>query len=80
MELKIYLANMSKYNKGILLGKWVDVLDSPDWPEELANIGVVDSEFFIADYETDIDGLKIPEGMSLDELDDIAGAINYTEY
>ena len=79
MELAIYLANLEKYNEGALVGKWVDVLDSPDWMEELESIRVGDNseyeEFCIATYETDL-ALEIPKCMSLAKLDGIAEAIN----
>ncbi|WP_196599055.1 antirestriction protein ArdA [Pectinatus frisingensis] len=83
MELKIYLTNLGKYNEGELVGKWIDVLEQPDWQEELKSIGVADNtgyeDFFITDYETDIKGLKISEYESLQHLDDIAEQINSIE-
>lgn len=83
MELKIYLTNLGKHNEGELVGNWVNVLSQPDWTKELADIGVADDtqyeEFFITDYETDIDGLKITEYMSLDELRELADNLSNIE-
>ena len=78
MELKIFLTNLSKYNEGHLVGKWVDVLNHKDWKDELAEIGVEDGteyeECFITDIDSDLDGIGevIGEYTSLSEVDEIA--------
>lgn len=78
--INIYLANLGKYNEGELVGKWVG-LPCEDLEKELRSIGVSDEpdkngiyyeEYFIADYETDIHGLKIGEYENLDKLNELA--------
>lgn len=67
--LRIYLINLGAYNRGKLIGKWIDLpMDEDELQKELQSIldeglkdGVVDEEYFITDYETDIKGLKIDE-------------------
>lgn len=80
MTLEIYLTNLGKYNEGVLKGKWVDCLSSPNWEEELEEIGVAEGsdyeEFFITDVNTDIDGIEIGEYESLDSIDKLADLIN----
>jgi len=69
MMLRIYLTNLGAYNRGKLIGKWLDLpMDEDELQKELQSIldeglkdGVVDEEYFITDYETDIKGLKIDE-------------------
>lgn len=60
--LKIYIANLGKYNEGELVGKWVE-LPCEDLDEVLKEIEVVDGtayeEYAIHDYESDIEGLNI---------------------
>ena len=73
--MKIYLTNLGKYNEGELLGEWVTL---PVTEEELEavfeRIGINEEyeEYFITDYETDIDGLKIGEYDNLEELNELA--------
>lgn len=76
--LKIYLTNLGKYNEGILQGEWLEL---PCTEEELEackeRIGINDEyeEWFITDYETDVNGLKVGEYDNLEELNDLAEAI-----
>ena len=80
--LRIYLTNLGKYNEGQLIGEWVEL---PCTDEELEavkeRIGISDEpdengtyyeEWFITDYETDIQGLKVGEYDYLDELNELA--------
>jgi Antirestriction protein len=76
--IRVYVANLAKYNAGILKGKWID-LPCDDLNDELDDIlGVdtegnrIDEEYAIHDYETDIEGLKISEYDSLTTLDELA--------
>lgn len=75
MTMKIYLTNLGKYNEGELLGEWVKL---PVTEEELEavfeRIGINEEyeEYFITDYETDVDGLKIGEYDNLEELNELA--------
>lgn len=76
--LRIYLTNLGKYNEGMLVGKWVDL---PVSEEELSkvfkHIGINDEyeEYFITDYESDIDGLKVGEYENIDDLNELAEAL-----
>lgn len=70
---KIYLTNLGKYNEGILMGEWVTL---PFTGEELETakktIGINKyyEEYFISDYETDIEGLNITEYEDLESLNE----------
>lgn len=80
--LKIYLTNLGKYNEGQLIGEWVDLPISDDNLEATKQrIGISDEpdangnyyeEWFITDYETDIQGVKVGEYDDLDELNEFA--------
>lgn len=73
--LKIFLTNLGKYNEGQLIGEWVNL---PCTNEELEavkeRIGISEQyeEWFITDYETDIQGVKVNEYDNLDGLNDFA--------
>ena len=86
MMIRIYLTNLGKYNEGILLGEWVDLPvshdelmkvfdrikichDKVDYSDKYGNPY---EEWFITDYETDVDGIKIGEYDSLDNLNKLA--------
>lgn len=87
--LKIYLTNLGKYNEGHLIGEWVEL---PCTDEELdavkERIGISDEpdeegnyyeEYFITDYETDIDGLEVGEYSDVDELNELAEQLEELE-
>ena len=81
-RLRVYLTNLGKYNEGELVGEWVDLPISDDELDEvLKRIGISDTpdengniyeEYFITDYESDIDGLTVDEYESLSRLNDLA--------
>lgn len=81
-KLRIYLTNLGKYNEGVLVGEWVDLPISEDeLTEVLKRIGISDTpdengiiydEYFITDYESDIDGLYVDEYESISTLNDLA--------
>lgn len=81
-KLRIYLTNLGKYNEGELVGEWVDLPISDDeLAEVLKRIGISDTpdengniydEYFITDYESDIDGLSVDEYESISTLNDLA--------
>lgn len=83
--LKIALTNLGKYNEGELIYKWLDL---PATQEEidktLEAIGIDGEEYeeyFITDYETDIEGLKVGEYASLETLNELAERYeNLSEY
>lgn len=80
--LKIYLTNLGKYNEGFLIGEWVTLpVDNDELDEILKRIGISDKpdkngyyyeEYFITDYETDIDGLEVKEYSNLETLIELA--------
>ena len=85
LYVRVYLTNIRKYNEGQLIGGWVDVSTDTDWSKELKNfcrigIGKDDTfgeEYFISDYETNINDLNISEYTSISELENIAEFIEY---
>lgn len=76
--IEAYITNLGKYNEGELCGEWLKLpATKEDVQSLLARIGVdgvVYEETFIADYETDIDGLSgcLGEYESIDELNYLA--------
>ena len=84
--LKIYVTNLGKYNEGFLIGKWLELPATEEEIEKtLEEIGVSDEpdengiyyeEYFITDYETDMDGLKVSEYSNIDDLNELAETID----
>ena len=81
--LNIYLTNLGKYNEGELVGKWVE-LPCYDYTDVLEEIGVSDEpdefgryyeEYFITDFETDIDEVTVGEYDNVDDLNEMAEAL-----
>lgn len=74
--IRIALTNLGKYNEGHLVFKWVDLPASEEALEEaLEAIGIDGEEYeeyFITDYESDIEGIEIGEYDNLEELNDLA--------
>ena len=73
--LNIYLTNLGKYNEGFLVGEWLELPASDEDIQAVKDrIGINDhyEEWFITDYETDIDGLKIGEYEDIDYLNELA--------
>jgi len=87
--IRIYLTNLGKYNEGYLIGEWLelpatdkeieDVLNRIGISEEPDEDGNYYEEYFITDYETDIDGLKIGEYDNLDDLNKLAEVLDGNE-
>ena len=74
MELKAYIANLDKYNEGVLMGNWVTFpIDEDELKEVLKRIGIGGryEEYFFTDFDTPL--LKyLCEFMSVQELNEIA--------
>lgn len=73
--IRIYLTNLGKYNEGHLIGEWVDLPISEEELEKvLDRIGINEEyeEYFITDYETDLEGIEIGEYSNLDVLNEMA--------
>jgi len=87
--LNIYLTNLGKYNEGELLGEWVElpIIDEElnkvfdriqichDNIVYTDECGTPYEEYFITDYETDINGLEVGEYSNLDKLNEIAKSL-----
>ena len=77
--IKVAVTNLAAYNDGYLMYKWLEL---PATAEEIkATFNAIkrselDEEFFISDYESDICGLEIGEYNSIEELNEIATAID----
>lgn len=84
--LRIYLTNLGKYNEDELIGEWLDLpctdeeleeakerIEISDEPDENGNYY---EEWFITDYETDIQGLTVGEYDNLDELNELAETLD----
>lgn len=80
--LRIFLTNLGKYNEGQLIGEWVELPCIDDELEAVKKrIGISDEpdengicyeEWFITDYESDIQGITVGEYDDLDELNEFA--------
>lgn len=72
-DIKIYIANLGKYNEGESVGEWFD-LPINDIAVALKKIGVAPNtyyeEYAIHDYEINIKGLKIGEYENLKKLNE----------
>lgn len=80
MTLRAYITNLGKYNEGELVGQWVEFpCDEDDFEEVLKEIGIDEhyEEWFIADYDCELDGLasELGEYASFDELNSVAEAL-----
>lgn len=80
--IKIYLTNLGKYNEGELLGEWVTLPISEEELEEVfERIGIneVYEEYFITDYESEINGFEVGEYDNLEELNELAERLESLE-
>lgn len=76
--LRIYYTNLGLYNEGTLSGEWVDLPATDEEIQEVMNRTGYDEtheEYFITDFETDVNGLKVDEYDSIDELNELAELI-----
>ena len=73
--LKIALTNLGKYNEGELVYKWLELPASQEEIDETLEAigidGVVYEEYFISDYETDIENLEVKEYENIDYLNQL---------
>ena len=70
---KIFITNLGKYNEGELIGEWVTLTATDEEFKAVYNrIGINEQyeEWFITDYNTDINGLEIGEYDSIDDLNE----------
>lgn len=82
MELKAFVTNLGKYNEGVLCGEWVYFpIDEDEFNEKvLPDIGVDGKryeEWFITDYECELDGVAeyLGEYPSLEDINILAEAV-----
>lgn len=72
-EIRIYLANLAAYNRGMLVGKWFDLPnDVPEMVKEVMTLpgsAPGDEEWAIHDYEAPF---EIEEYDNLDDLNELA--------
>lgn len=76
--LRIYLTNLGKYNEGVLVGQWVTLpVDNEELEAIKQRIGINQyyEEMFITDYESDIDGVSVGEYDNIEELNELAEAL-----
>lgn len=82
--LNIYITNLGKYNEGHLVGEWVKLpVSQKELEKVLERIGINEhyEEYFISDYETDINNFKVGEHDSVNELNELAETLeNLDEY
>ena len=75
MTMNIYLTNLGKYNEGHLVGEWVKLPVSEEELEAvLERIGINEEyeEYFITDYESDVEGVEIGEYSNVTALNELA--------
>lgn len=73
--IRAFITNLGKYNEGMLIGEWVNFPASDEELEAvLERIGINEDyeEYFITDYECNIDGVEIGEYTSLEEVNEMA--------
>ena len=76
--IKIFYTNLGKYNEGFLMGEWIELPATDEEIEALKKRTGFDEEheeYFITDYETDVNGLKVGEYDSIEELNELAEII-----
>lgn len=84
--LRAYVTNLGLYNEGMLVGEWVDFPTTHEKMKEVMRRIRIDGkeyeEYFITDYESDIDGLTecFGEYENLSMLNYLAGKIQDMDY
>lgn len=82
--IKVYITNLGKYNEGSLVGEWLELPTTEEQINEtFNNIGINEEyeEYFITDYETDIEGITVGKYSNLDMLNTMAENLsNLEEY
>jgi antirestriction protein len=75
MEIKVYVANLGKYNEGELVGEWFTLPVDFEEVKEAIGLNGQYEEYAIHDYEAP-KGISINEYTSLVELNEIAEQID----
>ena len=77
-KMSVAVTNLGKYNEGELVYKWLELPATEEEVEEaLAAIGINEQyeEYFISDFESEIDGLNVGEYTNLEDLNALAERI-----
>jgi antirestriction protein len=72
--VRIAITNLGKYNEGQLVYKWLDLPFTDDELQAALNeIGINEEyeEYFISDYDSEIEGLTIGEYDNIEELNNL---------
>lgn len=82
--MNLYVANLGKYNEGILKGAWITLpATNEDIVSLMDTIGINEEyeEYAIHDYECDVEGVEIGEYSNIETLNEIAEILeNADEY
>lgn len=76
--IKLYIANLGKYNEGDLIGGWINLpVSEENFKKTLSNIGISEEyeEYFITDSEIHMKGLEIEEYSNIKKLNELAKKI-----
>lgn len=65
--IRIFLADLDKYNEGIVKGDWIELDSKFDLSVELKRLDI-ESEYLVADYESNLKNIKVAEYCSATEL------------
>lgn len=82
MTMNIFITNLGRYNEGTLIGEWLELpVTVTELEAVLERIGIDEEyeEYFITDYETDIEGLEIGEYSNIEELNELAAQLEDLE-
>lgn len=83
-NIKIYLTNLGKYTEGELVGEWLELPATSEEIEackERIGINAQYEEYFITDFECDVNGVTVGEYDNLEELNELAENLaDFDEY
>jgi antirestriction protein len=69
MEVRIYITNLAKYNKGKLVGKWVELpMDKEELKREIKEVLGNEEEIFLSDFESPFDIEEYENPFTLNEF------------
>lgn len=82
--IKLYIANLGKYNEGYMIGEWFELpYSNEEWDKLLERIGIDEQyeEFFIADVDCEIYSIPrcIGEYSNIQELNELAERLQSLE-
>ena len=75
--LDVFITNLAEYNRGNLVGEWVELpMDEDELSEELSKVLGNDEEYFITDYEAPFEVKEYTNVFELNELAEELKEIN----